>query len=126
MSGLNSDPIEAGFTLVVTLLFFALGLYLAIWPRMTVSLLARWFRAYQHIFRLSDSQLDSTGLSFQRSLLGGSISRFVQTGVRTPEDYPAAIALVRTFGILIASIIGLVLCLMLSLMALSLLVAGRA
>lgn len=126
MSGLNNDPIEAGFTLIVTLLFLALGLNLAIWPRLAVSLLARWFRAYQRIFRLSDNQLDRTGLKFQSSLLGGSIAQFAQTGVRRPEDYPAAIALVRAFGVLIVSVIGLVLCLMLSLMALSLLVAGRA
>ncbi len=118
----NSNLYEVGVTLIVTLIFLGLGLLLALCPHTVVSLLARWLRTYQRVFRLSDSQLDRMALPFQRSMLGDSVSQFKQVGIRSPKEFPALIAYARTFGAVIAVIVALVLCLVLGLLGLSLLV----
>lgn len=118
----NSNIYEVGVTLIVTLFFLGLGLLLALSPHMVVRLLARWLRIYQHVFRLSDSRLDQVAFPFQRSMLGGSVSQFTQTGIQSPEEFPALIAYARTFGAMMAFIVALVLCLVLGVLGLSFLI----
>ena len=121
----NSNVRELVFTLLVTVCFFGMGLFLITCPHKAVSLLARWLRVYQRIFGLSDNDLDKTGFPIQRSILGGSVSRFAQTGTQRPEDFPAVAAYARAFGFLFALMCGLGLCLFLGLYILSLFVGRR-
>ena len=121
----NSNVGQLGCMLVGALCFFGIGLFLTVYPGKVVSLLARWLRVYQRMFKLSDSKLDSSSLPYQRSMLGGSISRFAQTGAQTPEDFPAAISYVRVFGVLFASLFGLALCLVFGLFVLSSFIGRR-
>ncbi len=117
----NSNAGEVALILLVALCFFTTGLFLAVRPRDGARLLARTLRVYQRTFKLSDRQLNENALPFQRSLLSGDISRFAESGVEAPEDFPTVIAYVRVFGVLIAGMLGLALCFVLGLFLLSLL-----
>lgn len=125
MIEVNTNSYEVGPAAIMILLFLFVGLWLAIRPTVIVKLLGRWTRKYQQAVGLSDDQLDKAMRPFQRSMLGGSPARFAKTAPDKPEEFPALIAYVRVFGVLITVAISPVLCLALAMFVLSLFV-GRA
>lgn len=111
MIQINDNPAETASIIAVCLGFLTIGLVLALRPRIGVRMVAKWAQWYKRTYNVSWEQMEGMPIVFPRSIVGGSITEFVQNGNHQPELFPNAIALVRVAGVVMAGFILLPSCL---------------